>query len=451
MTYILLRNIETIHLKPNLYNMDLSSYKSFLKKEYPSAYGFLKQHLWSPVFFSESVPLSAEAYQQMKSIVRSLFHLKNREDYQKSLSIEVPSFALKKQKQDSILMAYDFHLDGNIPKLIEVNTNASGFLLVNSFYQFKNLSYKEEKESLKKSFQFEWEKFKKGKEGKRSDITERQLTDTNNTENKKFIELEANTKNNESKKNDKKEENKKITSPQKVVLIDEDPLNQKMAIEFFMYKDFFQSMGWPFEICDSQSIKIDDKGFLYTSKGDKVDFVYNRSTDFYFENHPHLAKAYFQGTCAISPNPREYCLLSDKVRLCDWSFQKDRWPELKQIEHHIPFSKILNSQNRDEIWKNRKKYFFKNSKGYSGKMAYRGSGLTRRKFNELCDLKNKILVQEFIPAGTIKDTEGKEWKVDFRAYVYEDTIQQLTARSYQGQLTNFREKGSGFATITLVE
>ena len=428
--------------------MDFSSYKSFLRKEYPSAYEFLKQNSWKPVFFSESISLSSATHQQMKKIVQSLFHLKNREDYQKSLSIEVPSLALKNQKQDSVLMAYDFHLEKEIPKLIEVNTNASGFLLVNSLYQFKNLSYREAKENLKKSFQAEWEKFKEDKR-KKCNVSKQKHADTNDIEKQKLMELKESKKDNESKKGNKNKEDYKDAIPQKTVLIDEDPLNQKMAIEFFMYKDFFTSMGWPVEICDSQSLKTDDKGFLYTPKGDKVDFVYNRSTDFYFEKHPHLVKAYLTGTCAISPNPREYYLLSDKNRLSDWSLQKDKWLELKQIKHNLLFSKILNSQNRDEIWKNRKKYFFKNSKGYSGKMAYRGSGLTHRKFNELYDLESKILVQEFIPAGKIKDSKGTEWKVDFRAYVYEDNIQQLTARSYQGQLTNFREKGSGFATILL--
>ena len=384
--------------------MDFSSYKTFLKKEYPSAYDFLQNHNWKPLFFSDSVPLSSKGYQQMEKVVQSLFQLKNKEAYQNNLSSEAPPLVLKDRKEDSVLMAYDFHLKNGVPKLIEVNTNASGFLMVNSFYQFKNLPYKKAKEDLKNSFQSEWEKFNQVRGGE---------------------------------------------APKKAVLIDQNPFDQKMAVEFFMYKDFFQSMGWFLEICDSHSLKIDDKGYLYTPKGDKIDFIYNRCVDFYFESHPFLAKSYEKGTCAISPHPREYYLLSDKNRLCDWSLQKGKWPELNHIKHSLLFSENLNVQNKDEIWKNRKKYFFKIHKGHGGKLVYRGAGLTRKKFNELGQLKS--LIQECIPPSKIRDSQGEEWKIDFRVYVYEDHIQQLAARCYQGQLTNFRETGSGFATVFLAE
>ena len=396
--------------------MDISEYKHFLKKEYPNTYHFLREDSWSPVFFSESVPLSSKAYEQMEQVVQSLFQLKNTEDYQQNLSQDAPETAFKKQTLDSVLMAYDFHIDEKgIPKLIEVNTNASAFLLVNSFYQFQNRPYKEAKESLKHSFGSEWGKFKKKEE---------------NTQ--------------------QKEAGEKTQSkpPTKTVLIDENILDQKMRMEFFMYKDFFKSIDWPFEIYDSQLLKTDDKGFLYSPKGDQVDFVYNRCTDFYFENHPHLRKAFLKGSCAISPHPREYYLLSDKDRLCEWFVQKEVQPELQKIKDNLLFSKILNSENKEKIWKERKKYFFKNRKGHGGKQSYRGNSISYKKFNELCS--SQGLAQEFCPPSRIKDSQGREWKVDFRAYVYEDQIQQLTARCYQGQLTNFRQIGSGFALVSVV-
>ena len=53
--------------------------------------------------------------------------------------------------------------------------------------------------------------------------------------------------------------------------------------------------------------------------------------------------------------------------------------------------------------------------------------------------------------GQLKILKGTEWKTDFRAYVYENKIQQLTARCYQGQLTNFRQEGSGFACVNVTD
>ena len=382
--------------------MDTSSYKSFLKKEYPSAYQFLKKQDRRILFFPESVPLSHKAYQEMKKLVKNLFQLKNKRTYQESIFKKNPAWVMKNNGQDSVLMAYDFHLDQGLPKLIEVNTNASAFLLVNSFYQFKNQAYKQSKEDLKKSFQAEWENFSKTKK-----------------------------------------------APQKTVLIDEEPLKQKMALEFFMYQDFFKSMNWPFEMCDSRDLKTDNQAYLYLpqreKQGEKIDFVYNRTTDFYFENHPFLAKAYKERTCVISPQPRDYFLLADKGRLCDWMTQGE--PELMSIRKNLVRGGILDSKSEEEVWAKRKQYFFKAQRGYGGKMAYRGASLTRKKFCELSSIKS--LWQEYIPPSRFKDSKGVEWKVDFRAYVYKDRIQQLAARCYQGQLTNFKQEGSGFARVVL--
>ena len=394
--------------------MDFLLYQQFLKKEYPSAYCFLKDHLWEPIFFSEPVPLSKTIYRQIEQIVKKLYQLKNKKEYQHSLVAPnisgknlYPNISdwlkiiLNNKHQDSVLMAYDFHIHNNSPQLIEVNTNASSFLLVNSLYQFKNKPYKKALEDLKQSFKQEWDKFKQPLAGSR---------------------------------------------PKKLVLIDENPLQQKMAIEFFMYKDFFKSMDWPFEICDSKSLKSDNQANLYTPKGDKIDFIYNRSTDFYFQNHPFLLTAYQKKSCVISPHPWDYYLLADKSRLYDWNLLQ--LPELKSLQAYLPYSALLTDKNSSLIWKNRKKYFFKILQGHGGKAVYKGSSLSRKKFNELLQL--KALVQAYIPPLSFQDLAGESWKLDFRAYVYKDTIQQFTARAYQGQLTNFKKQGSGFALMNFI-
>jgi hypothetical protein len=38
-------------------------------------------------------------------------------------------------------------------------------------------------------------------------------------------------------------------------------------------------------------------------------------------------------------------------------------------------------------------------------------------------------------------------KLDIRCVTYNSKIQQLSARLYQGQTTNFRSKGGGLATV----
>ena len=413
--------------------MNLEFYKDFLKTNYPQTFQFLNQTQWTPLFFNESIELSVSIYQQIEKTVQSLYQLKNNTAYQKKLlyqyklnskkanhskgrlnsrSHENRTFqknhnnktkqmplGLESKNQDSILMAYDFHLSGSAAKLIEVNTNASAFLLVNSFYQIKNLNYKQALEALRHSFQQEWIKF-----------------------------------------------NTKKKRPKKIVLIDEKPFNQKMIIEFFMYKDFFKSMEWDMEILDSNQLKTDEKHFLYTPKDEKIDFIYNRSTDFYFENHPLLAKAYQKNTCLILPQPKDYFLLADKTRMTDWL--AENWTELKAVKNNLLKTIILNSDNKQQLWEKRKQYFFKISQGHGGKLAYRGASLSRKKFEEL--FQYNCLAQEYTAPSKITDSNGKEWKLDLRAYVYKDQIQQIACRVYQGQLTNFKELGSGFAVVELV-
>ena len=219
--------------------MDSSDYRKTLIQNYPSTSYFLDKEKWIPPLFSEVVPLSSEAFQSMERVIKALFSLKQDPEYLKNLFEESPSSIKHESQKDSVLMAYDFHIDqGGLPRLIEVNTNASGFLLVNSFYQFQKLNYQKSLESLKNSFEEEWRSY--------NSMNGRQL------------------------------------KPKKVVLIDKNPTEKKMFIEFLMYKDFFKSMGWPLEICDSSSLTINEEGFLVNAKKERVDFIYNRSSRFLF-------------------------------------------------------------------------------------------------------------------------------------------------------------------------
>ena len=419
---------------------------------------------YSP-FYSDPVELPFSALSNLQSLIKSLFQLKQQKSYQASLPPPPHPAIQEPLRQDSVLMGYDFHLSKLRPRLIEVNTNASGFLLNYSRAYFEGLIPSDEDplRSLQSSFESEWRKFKewqKFKQSKEENRAESRAGDrTGDRGSDRGWDREKNRgwgreKNREENRGENRRGVEELLSflppPKKTVLIDEKPFQQPMLLEFFMFKDFFQQMGWPsFEICDSSSLKTDDRGFLFTEKGEQVDFVYNRTTDFYFERHPHLLKAFRLASSAISPQPREYWLLADKCRLCDWSGSST--PELKERlkgqEFILPFSTPLNETNREEFWKNRKKYFFKIPRGYGGKQVYRGAGLTRKTFERMCA--SMGIVQEYIPPSKLEFKDGKPWKIDFRAYVYEDKIQQLCARAYRGQVTNFKEEGSGFAPVLL--
>jgi hypothetical protein len=50
-----------------------------------------------------------------------------------------------------------------------------------------------------------------------------------------------------------------------------------------------------------------------------------------------------------------------------------------------------------------------------------------------------------------RDGTNDEMKLDIRAYAYGGRVQLLAARLYQGQTTNFRTPGGGFAPVFVVK
>jgi hypothetical protein len=56
-----------------------------------------------------------------------------------------------------------------------------------------------------------------------------------------------------------------------------------------------------------------------------------------------------------------------------------------------------------------------------------------------------------IVRARVEEASGKALKYDIRAYTYDGEIRLLVARVYQGQTTNFRTPGGGFAPVVLLE
>ncbi|HJX19227.1 MAG TPA: hypothetical protein VJ437_13685, partial [Acidiferrobacterales bacterium] len=79
---------------------------------------------------------------------------------------------------------------------------------------------------------------------------------------------------------------------------------------------------------------------------------------------------------------------------------------------------------------------------------YRGDKLTRRVWEEI--LAGDYVVQELVPPGERQvqvETDTTALKYDVRCFVYAGKVQLLAARLYQGQVTNFRTPGGGFAPV----
>jgi hypothetical protein len=108
-------------------------------------------------------------------------------------------------------------------------------------------------------------------------------------------------------------------------------------------------------------------------------------------------------------------------------------------------------EQSDALWAERRKLFFKPAAGYGSKAAYRGDKLTRRVWNEIA--RGDYVAQALVAPSERHvevDSAETDLKLDVRAYVYDGGIQLVAARLYEGQTTNFRTPGGGFAPVFVV-
>ena len=408
-------------MKKNSHIHFCKQYRSLLKKNYPSAAVFPLQRL--PVS-SIVISLPKAVVQQISALVKLLHSISQLETYRGLIQVESDDFHKSTHLASSLLMSYDFHWSEDQLRLIEVNTNAAGYLLsdlVDQAHGKETVALL----SLKKSFELEWKKHLLG--ARRSKALQ-------------------------SSNMDAVESRRKDPLWGRFLIVDQEVKKQKMYREFLMYKDWVTSWGWPCQICEIGDLTLNKCGQLVDSHLTKVDMIYNRCTDFYFKDYPNIKKSFLNQTCCITPNPIDYLLLADKNRLCEWSSesflnQLHLNPTDKQlIQQIIPFTNLVCREDSDYLWQNRKKFIFKPLRGYGGKAVYRGKNITKLKFKEIINNVNYIY-QEYVPPGIWTDSEGKMWKYDIRAYVYQDQVQHLVARVYQGQVTSFMMEGSGFASV----
>ncbi len=242
--------------------------------------------------------------------------------------------------------------------------------------------------------------------------------------------------------------------PRHIVIVDENPEQQYLYPEFLLFQDWFQQQGWQASICAPEQLTYRDGRLCLGSA--TVDLVYNRLTDFDLSTPASLAirQAWQAQAIVLTPNPYHHALYADKRNLVylsddqllqDWGVDASTRALLSQ---HVPPTVLLGAHNADELWARRKQLFFKPLAGYGGKATYRGDKITQKVWQAI--LQGDYIAQQIAQPGQRRnqaDTELAAHKFDLRSYVYQAQMQWLAARSYQGQTTNFRTPGGGFAPV----
>lgn len=368
------------------------------------------------LFSSTMVFISPEELRSMSETIEVIEKTIASTSFQNQVLLAAPEIAQKNFGPQGVFMGYDFHLSEKGPKLIEINTNAGGAYLNAALAQAQNACCQDVvfdpqiEEYFFQMFLNEW----------------------------KLQRPDAELKT--------------------IAIVDEKPHSQYLYPEFRLFERLFKSKGLNCFIADPKDFRYQEHQ-LYLG-GTKIDLVYNRLTDFYFDSSEAslLKEAYQSGSVVVTPNPHHHALYANKLNLTYLSQQSEMQQfnlssdDQALLMKGIPKTEVLDAKYADSFWERRKGLFFKPSRGFGSKASYRGDKLTKRVWEEI--LKEDYVAQEIIPpCNRLVDVGGKnaDLKLDIRAYVYQGQIQLLAARLYSGQTTNFRTFGGGFAPVVVTQ
>lgn len=357
------------------------------------------------MFSPYRVQVSKNHADTMAEIVKQVERVAALEDYQEKVLQWAPAIAGYDPGVHGVFFGYDFHIGDTGPKLIEINTNAGGAYLNVLLLRAWGLSSLAE-DTLFEMFLEEWSLVRRGRILKQ------------------------------------------------VAIVDDDCLSQFLYPEFCLFKKLFESRGISAVIIDAKDLEYRD-GILYHNDL-PIDLVYNRLTDFPLELEAHraLKTAYLDGAVVLTPHPRAHALFADKRNLSvlsdPASLAAFGLPDavIELLSHGIAKTRIVSCEDPEELWQERRKLFFKPDSGYGAKAVYRGDKLTRRVWGEI--LGSSYVCQEYVPPmemAVFPAEEPVRMKYDYRNFVYRGRVQLLAARLYQGQTTNFRTEGGGFAPV----
>ncbi|RTL25424.1 MAG: hypothetical protein EKK47_23430 [Burkholderiales bacterium] len=371
------------------------------------------------LFSSTAVFLSPNTVEQVVQAVTTLERVIALTPYQQTVLARTPTIGHLAFGPKGVFMGVDFHLGEQGPRLIEVNTNAGGAMLnailaranqacceaVQWAFQ-PNASLGQIEDTFFAMFMAEW-RSQRGEQPLRS-----------------------------------------------VAIVDDQPDQQYLAPEFELFRQMFERRGLIATVVDGADLVYRDGQLWHAEQ--PIDLVYNRLTDFDLSEprHEALLRAYTAAHVVATPHPRAHALyadkrnlvtLSDDALLASWGVSE---ADRKVLRAVVPHTVEVTPEKSDELWAQRRQYFFKPMGGYGAKGAYRGDKLTKRVWETI--LGGNYVAQALVaPSERVVEVDGvlSDLKFDLRAYAYDGHVQLMAARMYAGQTTNFRTPGGGFAPV----
>ena len=360
------------------------------------------------LFSAAAIAVDAATLEAMAEVIAAIEAVVALPAWQSRVLAWAPEIARRPVAARGVFLGYDFHLTEEGPKLIEINTNAGGGLINTYLLAAHGQADKAArvKDAFVDMFREEW----------RLERGEAPL--------------------------------------QRIAIVDENPDEQFLAPEFALFKELFEQHGIAAVIADpSDLVRAGDR---LLCGGEPVDLIYNRLTDFALDAtvNAGLRAAFETGDVVLTPHPRAHALYADKRNLMLLSDDAaltalgvDAATSAVLLAG-VPRTVAVDPEKEAVFWAGRKRWFFKPPAGFGSRAAYRGDKLTKRVFEEI--LHGGYIAQEIAPPSEhvvmVGDSEQR-MKADIRCFVYDRRIQLVAARLYQGQTTNFRTPGGGFAPV----
>jgi hypothetical protein len=383
--------------------------------DFQAGFAGTRPHLFSstPVFLPQT------AVDEMLGIVAAIEATSKLVDYRTAVMFWAPEVAQQDHGPAGAFMGYDFHLDENGPKLIEINTNAGGALLNAVLARAQKACCTE----LERSFHpTHVDDFEENVAGMFADEWRRQRGGG---------------------------------SLRRVAIIDDRPVEQYLYPEFVLAQQMLRRHGIEAVIGDASDLRYEN-GKLHLD-GSEIDLVYNRLVDFALERPEHAAlnAAYRDGAVVVTPNPHNHALLADKRNLTLLSKPAAMAAfglpaDLRARLAGIPKTRLVTPDNAERLWEERHSLFFKPTSGHGSKAVYRGDKVTKSVWSGIA--RGGYVAQTFAPPSERMiqlDGALASRKMDVRLYTYQGRLLMIAARLYQGQTTNFRTPGGGFASVLM--
>ncbi|MBN9037640.1 MAG: hypothetical protein J0H53_16355 [Rhizobiales bacterium] len=375
-----------------------------------------RPHLFSnvPVFLSKSV------IEEMRGIVDAIEAATKLPAYRDAVLSWAPEIAQQDFGPAGALMGYDFHLGDDGPKLIEVNTNAGGAFLNALLAKAQTACCAEVEQGLI---------------GTRGNDFETSVVAMFKSEWRRQRDVGA---------------------PRRIAIIDDQPEGQYLYPEFVLARQLLLKHGIDAVIGDASELQYQGGRLLLASQ--EIDLVYNRLVDFALDRPEHavLKAAYCEGAVVVTPNPHNFALLAAKRNLTLLSdpaalesLGVSAGMRLRLAA--VPRTILVTSDNADALWQSRKDMFFKPLSGHGSKAVYRGDKVTKGVWAEIA--RGGFVAQAFAaPGQRMIEIDGAPAprKMDVRLYTYDGQMLLAAARLYQGQTTNFRTPGGGFAPVLAI-